>query len=83
MSSAHGETSAGRAGRTPEKPTSLPAKAWGGVLKRTAREFSADNLTDSAAALRNYVATRSSTTRRMSGWIWTNTSAPSASWRRR
>jgi membrane protein len=33
---------------------SVPASAWGGVLKRTFREFSADNLTDWAAALTYY-----------------------------
>jgi membrane protein len=38
----------------PDKPTKLPAGAWGGVLKRTAGEFSRDNLTDWAAALTYY-----------------------------
>jgi membrane protein len=37
-----------------EKPSDLPKPAWGGVLRRTAREFSADNLTDWAAALTYY-----------------------------
>jgi len=37
-----------------DKPTSLPRGAWGGVLKRTFREFSEDNLTDWAAALTYY-----------------------------
>jgi membrane protein len=37
-----------------DKPTKLPRGAWGGVLKRTAREFSRDNLTDWAAALTYY-----------------------------
>jgi membrane protein len=37
-----------------DKPTKLPRGAWGGVLKRTVREFSADNLTDWAAALTYY-----------------------------
>lgn len=32
----------------------LPRPAWGGVLKRTASEFNADNLTDWAAALTYY-----------------------------
>ena len=32
----------------------MPARAWRGVLKRTFREFSADNLTDWAAALTYY-----------------------------
>src|ERR671932_525332 len=35
-------------------PQRLPAGAWGGALKRTFREFSADNLTDWAAALTYY-----------------------------
>jgi len=38
----------------PEGPTKLPRRAWGGVLKRTFSEFSADNLTDWAAALTYY-----------------------------
>jgi membrane protein len=38
----------------PEKPTSLPVGAWGGVLKRTVTEFKRDNLTDWAAALTYY-----------------------------
>ncbi|MDQ6914258.1 MAG: YihY/virulence factor BrkB family protein, partial [Actinomycetota bacterium] len=38
----------------PKGPTSLGGKSWLGVLKRTAREFSADNLTDWAAALTYY-----------------------------
>ncbi len=37
-----------------DKPTSLPRGAWGGVLKRTLREFGEDNLTDWAAALTYY-----------------------------
>ena len=41
-------------GQPPEKPTQLPASSWFGVLKRTVREFKADNLTDSAAALTYY-----------------------------
>ena len=32
----------------------LPKPAWGGVLRRTGREFTADNLTDWAAALTYY-----------------------------
>jgi membrane protein len=44
-----------RAGRpTPEGPSDLPRPAWSGVLKRTLREFKADNLTDLAAALTYY-----------------------------
>jgi membrane protein len=54
MATARGETQADRTSRAPEKLRSLPTKAWGGVLKRTAREFSADNLTDTAAALTYY-----------------------------
>ena len=38
----------------PEQPTDVPKPAWGGVLKRTFREFQADNLTDLAAALTYY-----------------------------
>src|SRR3954471_22022222 len=41
-------------GRAPEGPTKLGGKSWFGVLKRTGREFSADNLTDWAAALTYY-----------------------------
>jgi membrane protein len=37
-----------------DEPSSLPRGAWGGVLKRTLREFNADNLTDWAAALTYY-----------------------------
>ena len=38
----------------PDKPTKLPRRAWGGVLKRTFSEFRADELTDWAAALTYY-----------------------------
>src|SRR3954453_8888468 len=41
-------------GRTPDKPTDLRTRSWGGVLKRTVREFKEDNLTDWAAALTYY-----------------------------
>jgi membrane protein len=41
-------------GRAPEEPTDLRAKSWGGVLRRTVREFRQDNLTDWAAALTYY-----------------------------
>jgi membrane protein len=44
----------GRANGVADKPTSLPRGAWGGVLKRTFREFNEDNLTDWAAALTYY-----------------------------
>jgi membrane protein len=40
--------------RAPEGPTKLGSRSWFGVLKRTVREFSADNLTDWAAALTYY-----------------------------
>jgi membrane protein len=38
----------------PEGPTELPKRSWLSVLKRTAKEFQADNLTDWAAALTYY-----------------------------
>jgi membrane protein len=38
----------------PEKPSRLALGSWGGVLKRTVREFRDDNLTDWAAALTYY-----------------------------
>jgi membrane protein len=41
-------------GGTPEKPTDLEGRSWVGVLKRTVREFKADNVTDWAAALTYY-----------------------------
>src|SRR5438045_8784692 len=41
-------------GEAPETPTKLRKRSWFGVLKRTVREFSADNLTDWAAALTYY-----------------------------
>ncbi len=40
--------------RAPDTPTDLKGRSWGGVLKRTAKEFQADNLTDWAAALTYY-----------------------------
>jgi membrane protein len=40
--------------KEPRKPTELTMRSWGGVLKRTVREFRADNLTDWAAALTYY-----------------------------
>ena len=40
--------------RTPDSPTGLPARSWGGVLKRTISEFKRDNVTDWAAALTYY-----------------------------
>ena len=41
-------------GRFAEKPGKLPKGAWFGVLRRTFAEFSADNMTDWAAALTYY-----------------------------
>jgi membrane protein len=38
----------------PKGPTKLSTRSWMGVLKRSARGFSADNLTDRAAALTYY-----------------------------
>jgi membrane protein len=38
----------------PDDPTDLPRESWVATLKRTAREFSDDNLTDRAAALTYY-----------------------------
>jgi membrane protein len=40
--------------RAPDEPTELPRRSWWGVLKRTGKEFSEDNLTDWAAALTYY-----------------------------
>jgi membrane protein len=40
--------------QAPEKPSRLGARSWFGVLKRTVREFKADNVTDWAAALTYY-----------------------------
>jgi membrane protein len=40
--------------RRPDQPTELPRAAWPGVLKRTLREYKADNLGDLAAALTYY-----------------------------
>jgi membrane protein len=38
----------------PESPTDLKGRSWFGVLKRTAKEFSDDNISDWAAALTYY-----------------------------
>src|SRR4029079_1558943 len=38
----------------PDRASRLGARAWWGVLKRTAKEFSDDNLTDWSAALTYY-----------------------------
>ncbi len=40
--------------RAPSKPTNLGKRSWFGVLRRTVREFKADNVTDWAAALTYY-----------------------------
>src|SRR5436190_413451 len=41
-------------GDAPDKPTEIPRRRWGQVLKRTVKEFQRDNLTDWAAALTYY-----------------------------
>jgi membrane protein len=41
-------------GNPPDKPSRLAVGGWGGAIKRTIREFRADNLTDWAAALTYY-----------------------------
>src|SRR5205807_575874 len=43
-----------RNGGSPDGPTDLPRQSWFGVLRRTLREFRADNVTDWAAALTYY-----------------------------
>ncbi len=43
-----------RGGAPPKSPTALPRRSWGGVLKRTVSAYSADNLSDLAAALTYY-----------------------------
>ena len=40
--------------QNPDGPTDLPKESWMAVLKRTIKEFKADNLTDWAAALTYY-----------------------------
>ncbi|WP_370962403.1 YihY/virulence factor BrkB family protein [Amycolatopsis sp. cg9] len=40
--------------KTPEGPGELSKRSWGAVLKRTAKQFGRDNLTDWAAALTYY-----------------------------
>src|SRR3954453_19521919 len=44
----------GASRRTPDSPTDVPARGWFATLKRTAKEFQEDNLTDWAAALTYY-----------------------------
>jgi membrane protein len=41
-------------GAAPTAPTDISGRGWGAVLKRTVKEFRADNLTDWAAALTYY-----------------------------
>ena len=43
-----------RSDGAPDSPTKLKGRSWGGVLKRTFKEFQDDNLTDWAAALTYY-----------------------------
>jgi membrane protein len=43
-----------RSEKGPDAPTELRGSSWGGVLKRTVKEFQQDNLTDWAAALTYY-----------------------------
>src|SRR6478752_10779981 len=40
--------------RAPDQPTQLRSRAWPAVLKRTLKEYKADNLGDLAAALTYY-----------------------------
>jgi membrane protein len=49
-----GDNGRGHNGRAPEEPTDLKTRSWWGVLRRSVREFRADNLTDWAAALTYY-----------------------------
>ena len=44
----------GASRRTPDSPTEVPPSGWLASLKRTAKEFQEDNLTDWAAALTYY-----------------------------
>jgi membrane protein len=44
----------GASRRVPESPTDVPPSGWFATLKRTAKEFQDDNLTDWAAALTYY-----------------------------
>jgi membrane protein len=57
MNRARGQEGAAGKGtddRARDKPTKLPRRSWWNVLKRTAKEFREDNLTDWAAALTYY-----------------------------
>jgi len=44
----------GASRRAPDSPTDVPPSGWSATLKRTAKEFQDDNLTDWAAALTYY-----------------------------
>ncbi|GAA0447741.1 YihY/virulence factor BrkB family protein [Streptomyces olivaceiscleroticus] len=48
------EGAGGASSGTPKGPGDLPKQSWKAVLKRTAKEFKRDNLTDLAAALTYY-----------------------------
>ena len=54
MASDISEQDGASSGGAPGKPTHLEKRSWAGVLKRTLREFRADNVTDWAAALTYY-----------------------------
>jgi membrane protein len=54
MMAAARETTERRTTADESEPRSRPSPAWGGVLKRTVREFNEDGLTDWAAALTYY-----------------------------
>jgi membrane protein len=47
-------STASRAADAPDKPTDVPKRSWLTTLRRTIKEFQADNLTDWAAALTYY-----------------------------
>jgi membrane protein len=50
----HGQVDPNVEREAPDQPTKLPRTEWPGVLRRTLREFKADQLTDLAAALTYY-----------------------------
>jgi membrane protein len=54
MQAADDASAARREDGAPESPAKLSKGSWGGVLKRTVREFKQDHLTDWAAALTYY-----------------------------
>jgi len=55
VSDSHRGAGTGRRDSTPPAtPTKLGARSWGGAIKRTIREFRADELTDRAAGLTYY-----------------------------